>query len=325
MLYLTEAAMGKLVSVCIPTFNEEKNIVVAVESVEKIFVEQLPQYELELIVTDNASVDSTWTVIKKLAESRPHLKAVRFSRNFGYQNSIFAGLSLSTGDAVVELDADLEDPPDVIPRFLEKWEDGYEVVLGVRAKRYGNWLTLGLTWLFYRILNFMSEFEITKDSGDFRLLDRKVVSALVEFPERNLYLRGLVAFLGFKQTPVVYDRQPRISGTSKFKFLQYVVLAIDAITAFTKAPLRLIGALGFLLFLGSAFLAIYYFGKYLILGFPVQGFATLVILMLGLHGITFMFLGTIGEYMGRIFDDAKNRPRVVIDEAVQYENPPRFL
>jgi len=317
--------MSKLISVCIPTYNEEKNVVEAVVTVEKLFAEQLPQYELELIITDNASVDSTWEMIKELAESRQHLKAVRFSRNFGYQNSIFAGLSLSTGDAVVELDADLEDPPHVIPRFIQKWEEGFEVVYGVRAKRFGNWLTLGLTWAFYRVLNRMSEYKIPKDSGDFRLLDRKVVSTLVEFPERNLYLRGLVAFLGFKQAPVVYDRQPRISGHSKFRFLQYVVLAIDAITAFTKTPLRLIGALGFLLFFGSVLLALYYLGKYILGGIPVPGFATLVILMLGLHGVSFMFLGTIGEYLSRIFDDSKKRPRVVIDEAVQCDNPPRFL
>jgi len=317
--------MSKLISVCIPTYNEEKNVVEAVVSVEKVFAEQLPQYELELIITDNASVDSTWELIKELAVSRQHLKAFRFSRNFGYMNSIFAGLSLSTGDAVVELDADLEDPPDVIPKFIEKWEEGYAVVYGVRAKRYGNWLILALTWVFYRALNYMSEFKIPTDSGDFRLLDRKVVSALVEFPERNLYLRGLVAFLGFKQAPVVYDRKPRISGTSKFRFLQRVVIAIDAVTAFTKAPLRLIGALGFLLFMGSALLSLYYFGIYLVGGIPVPGIATLVILMLGLHGVSFMFLGTIGEYMSRIFDDSKKRPRVVIDEAIQYENPPRFL
>lgn len=320
-----EGLVNKLISVCIPTYNEEKNVVEAVESVEKMFAEQLPQYDLELIITDNASVDSTWKIIKELAESRQHLKAVRFSRNFGYQNSIFAGLSLSTGDAVVELDADLEDPPDVIPRFIEKWEEGYDVVYGVRAKRYGNWLNLILTWVFYRALNYMAEYEIPKDSGDFRLLDRKVVSVLVEFPERNLYLRGLVAFLGFRQIPVVYDRQPRISGDSKFKFLQYVVLGIDAITAFTKAPLRLIGALGFLLFLGSALLSFYYFGIYLVGGIPVPGIATLVILMLGLHGVSFMFLGTIGEYLSRIFDDSKKRPRVVIDEVIQYDNPPKFL
>ena len=317
--------MSKLISVCIPTYNEEKNVVEAVVSIEKLFVEQLPQYDLELIITDNASVDSTWKLIKELAESRQHLKAFRFSRNFGYQNSIFAGLSLSTGDAVIELDADLEDPPGVIPSFLEKWEEGYEVVYGVRAKRFGNWLTLALTWVFYRVLNYMSEYEIPKDAGDFRLLDRKVVSALIEFPERNLYLRGLVAFLGFRQIPVVYDRQPRVSGGSKFKLFQYVVFAIDAITAFTKTPLRLIGALGLLLFFGSTLLSLYYLGIYFLGGIPVPGVATIVILMVGLHGVSFMFLGTIGEYMSRIFDDSKKRPRVVIDEAVHYDNPPKFL
>lgn len=317
--------MSKLISICIPTYNEEKNVATAVESVERVFAEQLPDYDLELIITDNASTDSTWSRVKELAQSRRHLRAFRFSRNFGYQNSIFAGLSLSSGDAVIELDADLEDPPEVIPRFVAKWEEGYEVVYGVRAKRYGKRLTLGLTWLFYRTLSYLAEYRIPEDAGDFRLLDRKVVSALVQFPERNLYLRGLVAFLGFKQVPVEYDRQPRASGRSKFRFLQYVALATDAITAFTKAPLRLIAVLGFLLFLGSMLLSLYYFGLYLIGGIPVQGFATLVILMLGLHGISFIFLGTIGEYLSRVFDDSKNRPRVVIDEAVQYDDPPRFL
>ena len=317
--------MSKLISVCIPTYNEGNNVVEAVVAVEKLFAEQLPLFELELIITDNASEDSTWALIKELAETRQHLKAVRFSRNFGKESSMFAGLSMATGDAVVELDADLEDPPDVIPRFIEKWEEGYEVVNGVRAKRYGNRLTLFLIWVFYRILDYMSEFKIPKDSGDFRLLDRKVVSALVEFPERNLYLRGLVAFIGYKQIPVVYDRQPRNSGDSKYSFLQYVLGAINAITAFTKAPLRLIGVLGVLLFLGSVLLSFWYVGRYFVGGIPVPGLATVVILMLGLHGASFLFLGTIGEYLGRIFDDSKKRPRVVIDKAVQYDNPPKFL
>jgi dolichol-phosphate mannosyltransferase len=301
--------MGKLISVCIPTYNEEKNIVKAVESVEKVFADQLPGYRLELIITDNASADATWRLIKELAVSRDHLKAVRFSRNFGYQNSIFAGLSLSTGDAVIELDADLEDPPGVIPKFIEKWELGNEVVYGVRAKRYGNWLTLALTKVFYRILDGMSEFRIPRDAGDFRLLDRKVVSALVAFPERNLYLRGLVAFLGFRQVPVEYDRQPRISGHSKFRFMHYVVLAIDAITAFSKAPLRIIGVLGTLLFLGSILLALYYLGVYLVGGIPVPGVATIVILMVGLNGVV------IKSHGGADRVSFANAVRVAVTEA----------
>ncbi|MBI4692938.1 MAG: glycosyltransferase family 2 protein [Gammaproteobacteria bacterium] len=317
--------MSKTISVCIPVYNESENIVTAVARVEELFRSELPDYGLELVVTDNASSDDTWDVIKGLAQSRPDMKALRFSRNFGYQNSIFAALSTASGDAVVELDADLEDPPEVIPRFVEKWREGYDVVYGVRSKRYGSLIIRAFTLIFYRLLNMMSEQDIPRDSGDFRLLDRKVVAALVAMPERNLYLRGLVAFLGFRQTPVVYERHPRLSGASKFRFFHYVILAIDAFTAFTKFPLRLIGVLGFLLFSGALVLAAYYLGLHFVGGIPVQGFTTLVILMLILHGITFIFLGILGEYLSRIFDDSKMRPRVVIAETIHVEKPPEFL
>ena len=317
--------MRKTISVCIPVFNEEHNVVQAVAEVEALFAEQLRAYNLELIITDNASTDRTWQIVGELASTRPNLKAFRFSRNFGYQNSIFAGLSLTTGDAVVELDADLEDPPEVIARFVEKWQEGFQVVYGVRSKRYGSLIIRSLTHVFYRVLNRLSEQKIPEDSGDFRLLDRRVVSTLVALPERNLYLRGLVGYLGFRQTPVVYERSPRTAGSSKFRFVQYIVLALDAITAFTKAPLRLIGVFGAILFILSSCLAAYYFVLNLLGGIPVQGFTTLAILALALHGVTFIFLGVMGEYMSRIFDDAKHRPRVVIAESINAKDHPSVL
>jgi glycosyltransferase involved in cell wall biosynthesis len=315
----------KTISVCIPVFNEEDNVVRAVAAVEAVFAERLPGYDLEIVITDNASTDRTWQVVGELALTRPNLKAFRFSRNFGYQNSIFAGLSLAIGDAIVELDADLEDPPEIIARFVEKWEEGVQVVYGVRARRYGSRVIRSLTHVFYRVLNRMSEHEIPEDSGDFRLLDRRVVTALAGLPERNLYLRGLVSFLGFRQAPVVYERNPRLSGPSKFRFLNYVVLALDAITAFSKTPLRLISVFGVVLFVSSLGLAAYYLILYLRGGIPVPGFTTLAILVLALHGATFIFLGVLGEYMSRIFDDAKNRPRVIIAEAINATEHPDSL
>lgn len=317
--------MSKTISVCIPAYNESENIELAVTAVEEVFREQLPDYALELIVTDNASTDGTWRIVKELAASRAHMKAFRFSRNFGQQNSIFAGLSLSSGDAAVELDADLEDPPELIPRFVEKWREGFDVVYGVRAKRYGSPVTRALTHVFYRLLSFLSEHEIPKDAGDFRLLDRRVIAALAGLPERNLYLRGLVSYLGFRQTPVVYERRPRAGGRSKFRFLQYMVLAVDALTAFTKAPLRLIGVFGVILFISSLLLGLYYLTLYFLGGIPVQGFTSLVLLTLGLHGVTFIFLGVLGEYLSRIFDDAKHRPRVIIAESVNAGEHPVWL
>lgn len=315
----------KTISICIPVYNESQNLPVAVEAVERLFKAELSGYALEIIVTDNASTDETWAVAIKLAEKREHLKAYRFSRNFGYQNSIFAGLSVATGDAVIELDADLEDPPAVIPQFVKKWEEGYDVAYGVRGKRFAPWPMKILFSAFYRILNRISDFKIPENSGDFRLLDRKVVDVMKLLPERNLYLRGLVSYLGFKQIAVVYDRQPRISGKSKFRIFHYLVLAIDALTAFSKTPLRLIGVLGLILFLMASALGVYYLVGALIHGIHVQGFTTLVVLMLFLHSVTFIFLGILGEYLSRIFDDAKSRPRVVIAEATGKEEFPTVL
>jgi dolichol-phosphate mannosyltransferase len=315
----------KKISITIPVFNEASNVESAIDAVERVFREKLSRYTLEIIVTDNASTDATWQTVTQLALARPHMTGYRFSRNFGYQNSVFAGLSLATGDAVIEMDADLEDPPEVIPQFVEKWEQGFDVVYGVRSKRHGSWLMRVVFSLFYWLLNRLSELPIPRNAGDFRLLDRRVVDRLRALPERNLYLRGLVVYLGFKQVPVTYERQPRASGSSKFRFFHYVILAIDAITAFTKAPLRLIGALGFTLFALAMATAVYYLVTYLRYGTPIQGFTTLVILMLLLNSITFMFLGVLGEYLSRIFDDSKMRPRVVIAESTSSVQFPREL
>lgn len=318
--------MNKIISVCIPVYNEAKNLPVAIAKVEELFKrEELKKYSLELIITDNASTDDTWKLITELGASRTSFKAYRFSRNFGYQNSIFAGLSNSTGDAVVELDADLEDPPEIILEFVKKWMEGFDVVYGVRRTRQTGWLLKLVFRAFYRILNLLSELPIPANSGDFRLLDRRVVNVLKALPERNLYLRGLVTYLGFKQVQVLYDRNPRLSGNSKFRLFHYIVLALDALTAFSKAPLRAISILGVLLFILAMGLAFYYGIMTLLYGKTLPGFATLVVLTLFLHSITFVFLGIIGEYLSRIFDDSKNRPRVIISEAIGDDKYPRYL
>lgn len=315
----------KTISICIPVYNEAENVPVAIEAVEAIFRDTLTRYALEFVVTDNASTDDTWQVIQRLASTRTNLKAFRFARNFGYQNSVFAGLFLATGDAVIELDADLEDPPHVIPEFIRRWEEGFDVAYGVRSKRFAPWYLQILFSAFYAVLNRMSDLKIPLNAGDFRLLDRKVLDALKQFPERNLYLRGLVTFVGFRQVAVMYERQPRHSGTSKFRFFHYLVLAIDALTAFSKTPLRLIGACGVGLFVISIGLAGNYLYGHFLHGTPVPGFTTLVVLTLLLHSITLIFLGVLGEYLSRIFDDAKRRPRVIIADAVNAAEFPRVL
>jgi dolichol-phosphate mannosyltransferase len=317
--------MKKSITICIPVFNEEKNVSTAIQAVESLFAKELASYQPEIIVTDNGSSDQTWDVIQKLAQNKKHIKGFRFSRNFGYQNSIFAGLSMSTGDAVIELDADLEDPPHVIPEFVKKWEQGFDVVYGVRKKRFAPLLLKGLLFIFYRTMNRMSELRIPENSGDFRLLDRKVVNLLKQLPERNLYLRGVVSYLGFKQTGVPYDRNPRMVGRSKFNFISYFIMAADALTAFSKVPLRLIGILGLGLFFISTLLALYYLVDHLIEGTPVAGFTTLVVILLGLQSVSFIFMGILGEYLSRIFDDSKNRPRVIIADSLNVDQHPTTL
>lgn len=311
----------KTISICVPVYNEAKNLPVAVDRVQELFRSRLSAYDLEIVVTDNASSDETWSVVQGLAQKYSWLKGYRFSRNFGYQNSVFAGLSLATGNAIVELDADLEDPPSVIAEFVQHWESGYDVAYGVRAKRHAPWVLRVLFRSFYWILNKFSDLPIPENSGDFRLMDRKVVEVLKNLPERNLYLRGLVTYLGFKQIAVVYDRDPRLSGASKFRFIHYVTLAVDALTAFSKTPLRMFGVVGVGMFVLSMVFAVRYLVGYLTGGIQVQGFTTLVILMLGLHSITFIFLAVLGEYLSRIFDDSKFRPRVIIADSTAKDFP----
>jgi polyisoprenyl-phosphate glycosyltransferase len=315
----------KIVSICIPVYNEAESLPIAVAEIERLFSETIKGYSFEIIITDNGSSDSTWNIIEGLSREKSYIKGYRFSRNFGYQNSIFAGMCLASGDAVIEIDADLEDPPSVIPEFISKWEQGYDVVYGVRRTRHIGIFLRAIFKIFYWVLNRLSEFEIPANAGDFRLIDRKVVTVLKSLPERNLYLRGLVTFLGFSQVAVYYDRNPRLHGDSKFKFVQYLVFAIDAITAFTKTPLRFMGVAGVILFAITAFMSSYYLVMYFVKGVAVQGFTTLVILILFLNSINFMFLGTIGEYLSRIFDDSKKRPRVIIEKAVNDQDFPKFM
>lgn len=317
--------MKKLISICMPVFNEKENLPQAVAAVERLFAGPLARYEYEIVVTDNASTDETWAVVQAESQRNSRIRGYSFSRNFGYQNSVFAGLSLAKGDAVVELDADLEDPPEVIVEFVYKWEAGFDVAFGVRKSRERPLLMRVLFHLFYKMLNRLSELRIPENSGDFRLLDRKVVDVLKNLPERNLYLRGLVTYLGFKQVPVFYNRNARLSGQSKFKFFHYVVLAIDALTAFSKTPLRAIGVLGALIFFASIAMSLRYFVGWLLGDLLPPGFTTLVILTLFLHSMTFIFLGVLGEYLSRVFDDSKFRPRVIIAATTEAEITNRVL
>lgn len=304
----------KLISLVIPVFNEEENIFPLYEAVVPIINDYADQYDFELVFTDNHSVDSTFAKLSELREIDQRVRVFRFSRNFGYQKSILTGYLKARGDALIQLDCDLQDPPDLIPEFLKHWEDGCAVVYGVRQSRRENAVLHYARKLFYRLANYLSEDDLPIDVGDFRLIDRKVVDVLRQVDDAQPYLRGMIAAMGFKQHGIKYDRCDRERGKSNFRFKDLVGLALDGILNHSIVPLRLatffgvgVTALTLLAILGYAV------GK-LMLGFNwPAGFTTLTVLVLAGISVNALFLGIIGEYLGRIYQQVKRRPLVIVE------------
>jgi len=306
----------KRVSIIIPARNEEQNIPLLEARVEED-LKNLP-YEFEFIVIDNRSTDQTGELVKEICDRDPRWKYIRFARDFTVEGSIAAGYHYATGDAMIVLYSDLQDPPSVIPRFLEKWEEGYNVVYGVRTIRPGDpaWRNL-MARLYYRLINILAEVHIPVDTGDFRLIDRKVRDALERFGEYNRYMRGLIAWVGFNQTGIIYERQPRTAGVSKGPFWLILFYAISAITSFSIQPLRIFLISGAFLTILSLIaivinLFLYFFGK------PVAGLTTLFILSFLGIGLNSFGIGLLGEYIGRTYFETKRRPIYIVDEMVGF-------
>lgn len=303
-----------LVSICIPVFNEEQNIEPLYEALVPIMQQVGERYDFELLFTDNHSTDQTFEVLARLAHGDSRVRAIRFSRNFGFQRSIFTAYSNARGDAAIQIDCDLQDPPSLILEFLQKWEAGYQVVYGVRSIRQGNWWMNVTRKVFYRLIDSLSEEPLPVDAGDFRLIDRVVLNELMKFEDYQPYLRGTIAALGFEQIGIPYSRAERKHGKSKFSFGQLIGLALDGILNHSIVPLRIATYLGLLISIVT-FLGIlaYGFGR-MILGkdWPA-GFATIVILILGSLSLNALFLGVIGEYLGRIYRQVKRRPLTIIE------------
>ncbi|MBE0683420.1 MAG: GNAT family N-acetyltransferase [Anaerolineales bacterium] len=306
----------KLISIVIPARNEELNIAPLEEQVLAA-TENLP-YDFEFIVIDNRSTDRTGELVKEICNRDARWKYIRFSRDFTSESSITAGYHYASGDAIIVLYSDLQDPPAMLPRFLEKWEQGYEVVYGVRTIRRGDpaWRNF-LTKLFYRLINSLADINIPVDTGDFRLIDKKVRNALESIGEYNRYMRGLIAWIGFKQTGVVYERQPRTAGVSKGPFWHILLYALTAITSFSIQPLRffLIAGVGITVLSLVAVvinLLLYFIGK------PVAGLTTIFILSFLGIGINSFGIGLLGEYLGRTYFESKRRPIYIVDEMVGF-------
>ena len=297
----------KLITISIPVFNEEDNIDNLLNEIN-IIASELDKYKFEFLFTDNSSVDSTYEKLLEHAKIDNRVKIIRFSRNVGFQKSILLNYQNSSGDAVIQIDADLQDSPQLISNFVSLWEDGYDVVYGIRTKRNEGWVLNFMRRFFYRVLNMISEYPIPVDAGDFRLLDRKVVNALMKHTDMTPYIRGAVAEIGFKQIGVKYQRNSRINGKSKFSIYDLISLGMDGIFNHSMIPLRIMIFLGFFTIIFSLLGFIYYvLAKFFIVGWP-EGLSSTNTLILFSIGLNALFFGILGEYVARTFKNVKKGP-----------------
>ncbi len=308
-----------LLSVVVPCFNEEEIVRDTNRRLEAALGQAPVNYEI--IYVDDGSSDSTAELLRQLQQSDDRIRVIRFSRNFGHQMAITAGLEHVAGDAAVIIDADLQDPPEVILGFVQKWMDGYDVVYGVRADREGE--TAFKLWTakaFYRCIARLSDTRIPLDTGDFRLMDRRVVNALLEMPERDRFVRGMVSWLGFSQVGVSYHREARTAGTTKFSFLKMLRFAMDGIFSFSVLPLRIATWIGFAAS-GIAIVGIIVAVIERLLGVHglVKGWTSILIAVLFIGGVQLICMGIIGEYVGRTYGESKRRPLYVLRERIGFE------
>lgn len=308
-----------VVTILAPVFNEEPVLPELYRRVQTVM--DATPYSWELLLVNDGSRDRSAEVIRDMHEQDRRVKGISFSRNFGFQVAVSAGLDYARGRAVILADADLQDPPEVFPRMIEKWQEGYDVVYGVRSSREGeSWFKVLTAKLFYRLIYRITDVEIPLDTGDFRLMDRRVVNAVRRMPERNRFLRGMVPWIGFRQTGIPYERRARYAGESKFSSVrQMLPFAIDAITSFSYLPLQLATYMGFSL-AAASLIAILVVVVLRLFGpsSPLLGQATTLVVVLFLGGVQLISLGIIGEYLGRIYDEVKGRPLYVIDEVWGY-------
>ena len=306
-----------LISIVIPALNEQDNI----GPLERELAESLDglPYDFEFVVIDNGSTDGTAAAVKLICARDPRWKYVRFSRNFGVEASISAGYKLASGEAIVVLYSDLQDPPQVIPAFLEKWREGFDVVYGVRTVRPGDaaWRNLTVK-VVYGVIAALADVKIPRNAGDFRLISRRVATALGSFNESNRYTRGLIAWLGFQQTGVEYQRRPRSSGESKAPIGSLIVFALNAFTSFSVKPLRIFTLLGFGL-VALSLLAVPVYVFLFLIGSPPAGITTLIVLAFVGIGINSLGIGILGEYLGRTYEETKRRPLYVVAESINID------
>ncbi|MDI9408987.1 MAG: glycosyltransferase family 2 protein [Candidatus Pacebacteria bacterium] len=310
----------KLITIVVPCYNEEEVIGETVARMTRIFNNDR-DVGFEFIYVDDGSRDRTLDLLKGFAETDSRIRVLSFSRNFGHQIAVTAGIDAAKGDAVVIIDADLQDPPEVVLQMIAKWQGGYDVVYGTRTERQGESnFKLATARIFYRFLNLISEVPIPLDTGDFRLMSRRAVTALQSMPERDRFVRGMVSWIGFKQTKIDYKRAERFAGVSKYPLRKMVKFASNGIISFSTKPLKLSIFFGMVCALSSFIAIIYAFYSRFFTSNWVAGWTTLMIAVLFIGGVQLICLGIIGEYIGRIYNEIKGRPLYLVQERIGFED-----
>ena len=310
-----------LISIVLPAYNEEPNIYPLFERLRPILAQLSDRFRFEFVVTDNHSTDRTFALLQEIAASDPRVRIFRLSKNFGFQRSILTGYMQCRGDAAIQLDVDLQDPPELIARFLNEWQAGADVVFGVRMERSEGRVITFARRLFYRLIDFLSEDKLPVDAGDFRLISRRVIDLLCTYRDANPYLRGTIATLGFKQVGVSYARDARKLGESKFPFSKLLSLALDGILNHSTVPLRFATYFGLITSMLTVVLMLCYaFVRIILKAEWPAGFTTLAALILLSISINAMLLGIIGEYLGRMYRQVREAPVSIIECVVDHSS-----
>lgn len=301
-----------LISAVLPAYNECEGLPVVLSSIRDVLAKT--GFAYEIVVVDDGSSDRTRQAMLDLCSREPYLRYIRLSRNFGKEAALSAGLKMAAGDAVILMDADGQHPPALVPNFLDRWREGYEIVAGVQTDRPESWLKRSFKALYYHFMEAGSSVVIPPGAGDFRLLDRKVVDAINALPERNRLMKGLYAWVGFRAALIPFKPHSRVAGHTKFTWMQLFRLAITGLTSFTVIPLRLVSVAGLCISGTSLFYAGYLLFEHYVLGDHLPGWATLSVGMMFLSGVQLLALGVIAEYLGRTFEEAKRRPVFIVAE-----------
>lgn len=304
----------KKITIIIPAYNEQDSLPYLYERIEKL-INSIENYEFEVLFVNDGSKDKTLDLIKEYRENDKRISYIDFSRNFGKETAMIAGLDYAQGDAVIFMDADLQDPPELIPKMIEYWEQGYDDVYAQRKSRKGEtWLKKFTSKMYYRVLQALTNVEIQKDTGDFRLLDRRCVNALKKLRESQRCSKSMFSWIGYNKKAVYYNRDPRIAGHTKWNYRKLINLAIDGITSFTTSPLRISTYIAIPTFMALFIYFIYVIAKCCLQGVVIQAFQAIILLVLFFSGIQILLFGIVGEYLGRIFNETKNRPLYLIKE-----------